>query len=98
MCKAGLGVSKVRSIVEVIHSSQVESRSLLAEVNHPKIGKVKSINSPLRFLETESKLRGLSPELGENNREILSKILHYTDEQIENLYHEKILFSGSQNQ
>jgi crotonobetainyl-CoA:carnitine CoA-transferase CaiB-like acyl-CoA transferase len=96
--KAGLEASKVRSIVEVIHSSQVESRRLLTEVNHPKIGKVKSINSLLKFLETESKLRGLPPELGEHNREILSKILHYTDEQIGNLYHEKILFSVPQNQ
>jgi crotonobetainyl-CoA:carnitine CoA-transferase CaiB-like acyl-CoA transferase len=62
-------------------------------VDHPKIGKVRVINSPFKFSETESKLRGPCPELGEHNREILSRLLDYSDEEIKDLYAEGILFS-----
>lgn len=90
--QAGLAVSKVCSVPEVVHSPQVESRGLLAEVDHPKIGKVKVINSPFKLSETESTLRGPCPELGEHNKEVLSRLLHYRDEEIKKLYAEGILF------
>ena len=90
--QAGLAVSKVCSVPEVVHSPQVESRGLLAEVDDPKIGKVKVINSPFKLSETESHLRGPSPGLGEHNKEILSRLLHYSNEEIEKLYAEGVLF------
>lgn len=93
--KAGLGVSKVRSIVEAIHSDQVESRGLLVEVDHPKIGKIKVMNTPFKFSATRSGLRGLQPELGEHNKDVLSRILRYSNDGIEKLYADKVLFSKS---
>lgn len=92
LCKAGLPVSKVCSVPEVVRSPQVQSRGLLAEVDDPKIGKVKVINSPIKFSGTESKLRGPSPELGEHNKEILSRLLQYSEEQIIKLYAEGVVF------
>jgi hypothetical protein len=38
-------VSKVRSVVEALHSPQVEAHGILAEIEHPRIGKVKALNS-----------------------------------------------------
>jgi|APSaa5957512622_1039677.scaffolds.fasta_scaffold02804_8 CoA:oxalate CoA-transferase len=90
----GIPVSKVCTPVEAANSSQVRARSLLKEIDHPKIGKVDVINSPLKFSEVRSELRRLPPELGEHNREILTDLLGYSDEEIETLVTGGVLFSN----
>lgn len=95
LLKLGVPVSRVRSVVEAVNSTHVESRGLLAVVDHPKLGKVRVLNSPIKFSETGSGLRGPAPTLGEHNKEILSKFLDFSDNEIEDLYEEKVLYSNS---
>ena len=83
------------SIIEAVNSTHVESRGLLAVIDHPRLGEVKVMNSPIKFSETDSGLHGSAPQLGEHNREILSQFLDFSDNEIERLYKEKVLYSDS---
>jgi len=48
--------------------------------------------SPLKFSETPSTIRGYAPFLGEHNRETLSGVLGYSEEQIDALYREDVIY------
>ncbi len=88
-------VSRMYSVAEAVESPQVESRGLLQQIDHPKLGKVRVVNTPFKFSETECSLRGLPPQLGEHNREVLTETLDYNTEQIASLYEQGILFDES---
>jgi hypothetical protein len=48
--------------------------------------------SPLKFSETPSAIRGYAPFIGEHNKEVLSSVLNYTPEKIEELYRDNVLY------
>jgi formyl-CoA transferase len=89
---AKITVSKVNTIVEAIESPQVTGRSLIAEMEHPRIGKVKVLDSPIKFSKTTSRLRSLAPELGEHNEYVMRNLLKLSTEEIASLYEQGILF------
>jgi crotonobetainyl-CoA:carnitine CoA-transferase CaiB-like acyl-CoA transferase len=95
--KIGIPVNKVCSVVEAANSSQVHSRGLLSEVDHPKIGPVKVMESPFKFSEIAFELRGLPPEIGEHNREILSGLLGFSEQEIDAHYAAGVLYSNPES-
>jgi crotonobetainyl-CoA:carnitine CoA-transferase CaiB-like acyl-CoA transferase len=54
-------------------------------MEHPKAGKIKLINFPVKFTETPAQLKTPAPILGEHNNEILRDILGYDEEKIKEL-------------
>ncbi|MFC1892444.1 CaiB/BaiF CoA transferase family protein [Chloroflexota bacterium] len=83
----------VLNIDQLMADPQLEARELLAEVDHPALGKVKVVNSPFHFSETASTARGRAPRLGEHNEEVLGDILGYSREQITALYNKDVLYN-----
>ena len=61
-----------------------EARQMFEEIDYPGVGTVKLNNSPIKLSESKAKIRGLSPRLGEHNKEILMN-LGYSDQQIEEM-------------
>ena len=61
-----------------------EARQMFEEIDYPGVGTIKLNNSPIKLSESKAKIRGLSPRLGEHNKEILMK-LGYSDQQIEEM-------------
>jgi len=90
--KANLPVSKVRTIVEALGSSQVEAHGLIAEMDHPRIGTVKVLDSPIRFSETSSCLRSLAPEIGEHNEYVMTELLNLSEHEVSSLYEQGVLW------
>ena len=70
---------------ETIADPQVNARNMFIEMDHPLAGKIKLINFPVKFSETPAQLKSPAPLLGQNNNEILSEILGYSDEKIKEL-------------
>lgn len=91
MAKLEIPVAPVLRIEQVVENEQLLAREMFVEVEHPKLGKVKVTNFPVKFSETPGKVQGPAPLLGQHNEEILTTLLHYTPEEIENLRKEGVI-------
>jgi crotonobetainyl-CoA:carnitine CoA-transferase CaiB-like acyl-CoA transferase len=67
-------------------------RSSLQEINQPGAGTVTLPSAPFRFSEASVAVRGRAPLMGEDNERILSELLHYPPERIEQLTNQGVLF------
>ena len=81
----GLPCAPIYHVDEVIEDPHVNARDMFVELDHPKAGKIKLINFPLKFSETQPVLKTPAPLLGQHNKEVLSELLEYDDEKIQNL-------------
>jgi len=52
---------------------QVKAREMIVEVEHPVLGQVKVLNSPIKMSTTPISIRRAPPILGEHNEEIFSR-------------------------
>jgi crotonobetainyl-CoA:carnitine CoA-transferase CaiB-like acyl-CoA transferase len=65
---------------------------MISRVYQPFIGPMMMYGCPLKLSETSGCIRGYAPLLGEHNREILQKVLGQSDESIDKLYKEGVLY------
>jgi CoA:oxalate CoA-transferase len=92
----GLPCAPVYHVDEAISDPHVNARNMFVELEHPLAGKIKLINFPLKFSETQPELKTPAPLLGEHNKEVLSELLGYSDEKIMNLMKKGVIsYSGS---
>jgi CoA:oxalate CoA-transferase len=90
--EAGVPCTKALTIEELADDNpQVIAREMLPVVEQPFIGSMKMIGCPMKFSETQMRIRGHAPLLGEHNKEVLTTILGHTDEQVKELYNENVL-------
>jgi len=91
--EAGVPSLRVRGLVELAtEDPQVEAREMMPRVYQPFVGEMFMYGSPLKMSETPCGIRGYGPFLGEHNREILKDFLGHTDEYIDTLYEENVLY------
>ncbi len=74
-------VGKVYTLDEVLSDPQVLHRQMVAEMEHPTLGKVKQVGIAIKLSDTPGKIRSFSPLLGEHTEEVLSD-LGYAKEDI----------------
>jgi len=91
MVKLDVPVAPVLRIEQVVENEHLKARNMFVEVEHPTLGKIKVPNFPVKFSETPGRVWGPAPMLGQHNEEILTKLLHYTPEQIEALRKEGVI-------
>ena len=80
--EAGVPAGPVNSIGEALSQPQVVARDMVVEVEHPKMGRFKTLGCPIKFSATPSEVAGPPPLLGEHTREIL-KTVGYKDGDID---------------
>lgn len=88
--EAGVPTGPIYDMAEVFADPQVISQEMVAEVTHPKIGKLKLVNQALKLSRTPAKVKTATPELGQNTQEIL-KELDYSAAEIQTLITNKIV-------
>jgi CoA:oxalate CoA-transferase len=81
----GLPCAPIYHVDETIEDPHLIAREMFIEMEHPKAGKIKLINFPVKFTETPAQLKTPAPILGEHNNEILRDILGYDEEKIKEL-------------
>jgi crotonobetainyl-CoA:carnitine CoA-transferase CaiB-like acyl-CoA transferase len=86
----------VMSVPDVIEKDpQMEVRERLKEIDHPDLGQVKVLNTPIRTRGNKSCVEGLPPRVpGEHTDDVLSTILNKRQEEIDHLRASKIVFTG----
>ncbi|MGZ4388764.1 MAG: CaiB/BaiF CoA transferase family protein [Gaiellaceae bacterium] len=81
---AGVPCAPVNSVEEALADPQVEARGALVEYEHPSLGTVRQVGTPLRVVGEEPPLER-APRRGEHTDEVLREVCGYDDDRIENL-------------
>lgn len=84
----------VNSISEALVDEQVQARGLLFYLDHPTLGPVAHVASPVRVGD-EVHRRGSAPSLGQHTDEVLIDLLGYPPDKVESLARSGII-AGSQ--
>jgi formyl-CoA transferase/CoA:oxalate CoA-transferase len=83
--KAGVPAGPINTIDRVLSDPQVLAREMVVELDGPEGKKIKALGNPLKMGETPVRDFFRPPLLGEHTREVLSTVLHYSQEKIEDL-------------
>jgi CoA:oxalate CoA-transferase len=90
---AGVPVAPVYSEPEVVNDPHLMVRDMWVNLSHPTAGVVKVPNFPVKFSMTPGQVGTAAPLIGEHSKEILSKLLNYSDEDIGKLEEEGVISS-----
>ncbi len=84
----------VKTLDEAARQPQVLARELITEVDDPVLGRIDVVNSSIKYANSEARVRGPAPMLGEHNAEVLADVLGYSKEQIAALRDKGVLQSA----
>src|SRR5258708_2511054 len=79
---------------EVVHNGQIVSRQLIAEFEHPGVGKVRQPKPAARFDVTQPRAPSPAPRIGEHTAEILAE-LGYGRADIDAMARDKVVRLGA---
>ena len=82
--QVGVPAGPVNSIGEMTEDPQTLERAMITEVTHSRIGRVRTLGSPIKLAKTPTSLRRGAPLLGEHTAEVLHE-LGYAREDIDRL-------------
>lgn len=95
LLEIGAAACRVKSVKELATTDPyIGGRKMRLKKVQPFIGPMTMGGSPLKFSLTPSTIRGYAPFLGEHNRQALSDVLGYSQEQIDELYREDVLYQA----
>ncbi|MDO8491354.1 MAG: CoA transferase [Dehalococcoidia bacterium] len=82
--------SRVQTVSEVATDPQAIENGFFAELDHPVVGRVKLVASPVKFGRTAASVRSPAPEVGQHTEEVLLE-LGYSWENIATLRSEGVI-------
>jgi crotonobetainyl-CoA:carnitine CoA-transferase CaiB-like acyl-CoA transferase len=91
----------VKTIPELLEDPHLLARNMVVEIDHPRLGKIKTFNAPIMFGQQSIGIapgeNPLEPELGEHNAEVLEQILGFDSDKVRSLYDSGALWTGSKD-
>jgi CoA:oxalate CoA-transferase len=91
LVEVGLPVAPIYDVSDTVADPHLAVRGMFIEVDHPKAGRIKVPNFPVKLSGTPGVVTSAAPLLGQDNREILEEVLGYTEEQIRELEKERVV-------
>ena len=89
--QAGIPAGPINTLDRVFKDPQVLYTQQVKEIEHPQYGKVKVVGPPVKFSESPVGIQSPPPILGEHNREILTQILGYSPEEVEDFRNQGVI-------
>ena len=89
----GMPVAPIYQVNECLEDPHLNERSMFIEIEHPKAGKFKAVNYPVKFSETKTMARSAAPLLGQHNKEVLEGLLGYETSRVEELEKEGVIYT-----
>ena len=75
-------VSAVKNFWEACEDPQILARNMIVKMEHPILGEVQNLGSPIKLSRTPATIRSFAPKIGQNTEEIL-KSLDHSEEDIQ---------------
>jgi crotonobetainyl-CoA:carnitine CoA-transferase CaiB-like acyl-CoA transferase len=88
---AGVPGGPVYTYDQTLSDPHVLAREMVVELEHPKIGSMKSLGIPVKFSKTPLSIRQAAPWVGQHTTETLRE-LGMRDEEIERLYDDGVIY------
>ncbi|MEE8414314.1 MAG: CaiB/BaiF CoA-transferase family protein [Dehalococcoidales bacterium] len=85
LTEVGIPCGPINNIDQVASHPQVLAREMITEVVHPRLGKVKLINSPIKLSRTPAGIKGVAPDLGQDTEQLLNELLGMSEAEIDKL-------------
>ncbi len=82
---SGIPYGPVNNISQTFSHPQVIHRSMIQEVNHPVVGKIKLIGPAVKYSDTPCTIRSPPPLLGQHTRHVLQEICKFDQDEISDL-------------
>jgi CoA:oxalate CoA-transferase len=84
-------IAPINTIDKALSDPQTLSRNMVVEVEYENKKKLKIVGNPIKMSEIKEEIFKRPPRLGEHTEEVLTKLLHCTPEEVEELRHQKIV-------
>ncbi|WLR52030.1 CaiB/BaiF CoA-transferase family protein [Bacillus tianshenii] len=88
--EAGIPAGPIQNMEELFADPQVEARQMVYTVDHPAVGEVQLVGSPLKLSKTPVQVRRHPPLAGEHTQEVLTE-LGYSEEDVHALFENNII-------
>ncbi|MDR6620455.1 CaiB/BaiF CoA-transferase family protein [Sinomonas atrocyanea] len=85
LADAGVPVGPIQTVAEAVRDPQVLARGMVAEVEHPTAGRLRTLACPIRLTRTPAAVRTPPPLLGQHSDEVLAG-LGYSRDDLERLH------------
>ena len=82
--EAGVAAGPILDIAEMQADPQTLARGMITEVEHAKIGPMKTLGPPIKFSHTPSGIQRAAPLYGQHTREVLAEF-GYADQEIDEM-------------
>ncbi len=89
--EADVTASPVYGLDEVFDDPHFRHRGVVVEVDHPKLGKTKLLNTPFKLSETPAEVRSRPPLWAEHTREVMGTLLGYSDDEIDQMMKDEVV-------
>lgn len=95
MEKVGVPAGPIYDVIQMHRDPQTLAREMVVEVEHAKVGRVKTLGLPIKFSQTPGKVAAGAPVFGQHTREVLLE--HgFTPAEIAKLAEEKAILLGDE--
>jgi CoA:oxalate CoA-transferase len=84
-------IAPINTIDKALSDPQTLSRNMVVEIDYGNNKKLKILGNPIKMSEIEHEVFRKPPRLGEHTEEILTKLLNYSPNKIEELRHQKVI-------
>ncbi|MFD1848799.1 CaiB/BaiF CoA transferase family protein [Oceanobacillus bengalensis] len=90
--KAGIPAGPVYTYDQTLNDPHVNARNMIVEMEHPKLGPIKTIGIPAKFSKTPLQIKSPAPWLGQHTTEKLIEA-GYTEDEIVEMYENGIVYN-----
>ena len=89
--KARVPCSGVKTVDQLLNDPQVKAREMVKFIEYPRLGEIPVPGVPVKLSLTPGTVDAPSPGLGEHNKEVYSRLLGFSPEELSRLKEEGIV-------
>ncbi|MFC1847861.1 CaiB/BaiF CoA transferase family protein [Chloroflexota bacterium] len=89
--EADVSVAPVYDFAEMFSDPHLKHRKATVELEHPKLGNIRVLNTPFKLSDTPAAVRTGPPLWAEHTKEVLRMMLGYTEEEITELLVKEVI-------